>query len=146
LKEVLKVLKEALADANVNAKVLPSGSGVWRFVDIIPARAGKKEAVEYIRCRFNFAKMRTLACGYSLSDAGMLSVGTRVAILGNALLSLKEWAVEQQVRGLMPPDLIISESLVAFGVLEAIMRLGLDPSLRQFPPNLYLLGKDDPQQ
>jgi hydroxymethylpyrimidine pyrophosphatase-like HAD family hydrolase len=84
LLEVQEVIKECLLGAGVEAKIISSGAGSWRFVDVIALRAGKAEATDYCRYVMGFSKHRTLTCGYSESDISLLVEGTKVVIVGNA--------------------------------------------------------------
>lgn len=139
LEEVLEVIKESLLNAGVEAKIISSGAGSWKFVDIIALRAGKAEATDYVRHCLGFCKQRTLTCGYSESDISLLVEGTRVVIVGNAQQPLIKWAQEKKQLGLIPEDTIFAEQVVAFGIMEGIRDLGLDPSLGSFPGAVYLL-------
>ena len=50
-----------------------SCSPVCRVLDLVPPRAGKREALEYVRQRYGFPVERTVACGDSGNDVLMLS-------------------------------------------------------------------------
>ena len=49
-----------------------------RVLDIVPNRAGKREALEYLRQRFGFPTEKTVACGDSGNDVLMMSGGSRI--------------------------------------------------------------------
>jgi len=51
-------LASALAAAGVQAKLIVSGKGDWRYLDIVPGGAGKLESLEYVRNRLNIPKVR----------------------------------------------------------------------------------------
>ncbi len=60
---------------------------VWcacRYVDIVPVRAGKQAAVNYVRRRFGFLPQETVACGDSGNDILMLQVGGKSVASGAA--------------------------------------------------------------
>ena len=50
-----------------------SCSPVCRVLDLVPPRAGKRAALEYVRQRYGFPVERTVACGDSGNDVLMLS-------------------------------------------------------------------------
>ncbi len=47
------------------------------MLDLVPARAGKHGAMEYVRERFGFPPERTVACGDAGNDVLMLSGGCK---------------------------------------------------------------------
>ena len=57
---------------SVQVRVIVSGSGGWRYVDCVAMRAGKQEALEYIRAMFNIPLSHCMAAGDSGNDTLML--------------------------------------------------------------------------
>jgi hypothetical protein len=51
---------------------LPGRGPGWRFVDLLPRRAGKGAAMEWVRSRLGFAREHTVACGDGANDLLML--------------------------------------------------------------------------
>ncbi|MGZ4933973.1 MAG: HAD-IIB family hydrolase, partial [Halobacteriota archaeon] len=52
-------------------------------LDVIPKRAGKGEAVDYIRKRLKIRRKHVLAAGDSGNDIGLLSAGFLAVVVGN---------------------------------------------------------------
>ena len=88
LNKVLKHLQGKLDAALVQANIISSGIGEWRFVaslsllalyfmfrflDVVSKNAGKLEALNYVRKRHGFLEADTVACGDSGNDILMLS-------------------------------------------------------------------------
>ncbi len=44
-----------------------------RFLDVVPANAGKRKAMEFVMQRYGFTPANTVACGDSGNDKLMLS-------------------------------------------------------------------------
>ena len=53
-------------------RIIVSGIGDYRYVDCVAIRAGKQEALEYIRALFNVPLSRCVAAGDSGNDILML--------------------------------------------------------------------------
>jgi hypothetical protein len=51
-------ITSALSTAAVHAKLITSGMGDWRYLDVVPVGAGKLESLEYVRNRLQIAKVR----------------------------------------------------------------------------------------
>lgn len=49
----------------VKAKLIYSGTGDWRYLDIVANGAGKLESLEYVRLKLGFTHENTIACGDS---------------------------------------------------------------------------------
>jgi hydroxymethylpyrimidine pyrophosphatase-like HAD family hydrolase len=60
-------------------KVIVSGVGDWRYVDVTSARAGKLAALEYVRQLYGVHHARCVAAGDSGNDTLMLG-GRNLAI------------------------------------------------------------------
>lgn len=56
----------------LQARIITSGYGGWRYVDVVPINGGKLEALEYIRTLFNIPHSRCMAAGDSGNDILML--------------------------------------------------------------------------
>jgi hydroxymethylpyrimidine pyrophosphatase-like HAD family hydrolase len=66
-------------------------AGDWRFVDLVPARAGKLQALEHVRAAHGFQLAATVACGDSGNDILMLSGANLAIVVGNAQPDLIKW-------------------------------------------------------
>ncbi|KAF8062739.1 SPP1 [Scenedesmus sp. PABB004] len=84
-------IEAALRGAGVRANIITSGTGDWRFMDLVPARAGKLQALEYVRAARGFPLSATVACGDSGNDILMLSGANLAIVVGNAQPDLLDW-------------------------------------------------------
>jgi hypothetical protein len=76
--------------------VIQSGTGGWKFIDVVSPGAGKLESLEYVRQAFGFPLAATVGCGDSGNDILMLSGPNRAIVVGNAEQELAHWAAEQR--------------------------------------------------
>ncbi len=56
----------------MQVRIIVSGVGDYRYVDCVAIRAGKQEALEYIRALFNIPLTHCMAAGDSGNDILML--------------------------------------------------------------------------
>jgi len=68
-KTIVEKLEKALAPEGLETLIIYS---IGRFLDIIPGRAGKRNAAEYLRQHWNVDKSMVLTCGDSGNDYDML--------------------------------------------------------------------------
>jgi len=66
-------------------------AGDWRFLDLVPIKAGKLEALDYVRKTHSFSHAATVACGDSGNDILMLSGKNLAIVVGNAQPDLVKW-------------------------------------------------------
>jgi hypothetical protein len=78
---VVAALEQRVAEAGLQARVIVSGTGDWRYVDVTSARAGKLAALEYVRQLYGVSQHRCVAAGDSGNDTLMLG-GRNLAIGG----------------------------------------------------------------
>ena len=119
LDTVVKRIKGALEAENVAHKIIVSGSGDWRFVDLVPAAAGKLAALEYVRESFGFLPEETVACGDSGNDRDMLEGEHHAIVVGNAQPEIMAWAEEETEK-----KPLITKGHRAYGILEGLKTLG----------------------
>ena len=126
LPQVLHILDSLLSEQNIKYKAIVSGKGEWRFLDLVPEKAGKLAALEFVRTSLGFTSDATMACGDSGNDMDMLDGGGHHAVVvGNAQEDLMKWAVgEEGGRGGGQNALIITRGHRAYGILEGLERLG----------------------
>jgi hydroxymethylpyrimidine pyrophosphatase-like HAD family hydrolase len=103
LARVLEDLQSGLAKHGATslqgAQIIVSGHGGWRYVDVVPSRAGKLAALEHVRLSGGFAPDCTVAAGDSGNDVAMLAGKKNLAVVvGNAQPDARAWAEEQQAR------------------------------------------------
>lgn len=136
LQQVVDHVSTRLAAAGVNANIIHSGTGDWRFLDLVPRQAGKLEALEYVRKKHNFPLHNTIACGDSGNDILMLSGQNRALVVGNAQPDLVKWVADQQqtagqvagsvgVNGDAKERLLMATKKEALGILEGLEYWGL---------------------
>eukprot|EP00198_Chlamydomonas_reinhardtii_P008371 XP_001697708.1 predicted protein [Chlamydomonas reinhardtii] len=58
---VVARVNSELAAAGVSANVITSGHGGWKYMDVVPIRAGKLEALNHVRRHFGFSVASTVA-------------------------------------------------------------------------------------
>ena len=106
--EVVPVLERALAAQRAGARVIYSCD---RYLDLIPAAAGKRNAAEHLRARFHIPQSGVLTAGDSGNDLDMLLDGRFHGVaVGNA---------EQELRGVVKAEHLHASDLPhAAGVLE----------------------------
>ncbi|KAF6259195.1 sucrose-6F-phosphate phosphohydrolase-domain-containing protein [Scenedesmus sp. NREL 46B-D3] len=128
LQRVLDQIHGALDKARVQANIIVSGTGDWRFLDLVPVRAGKLQALEYVRASHRFPLSNTIACGDSGNDILMLSGRNLAIVVGNAQPDLLQW-LEQHVSDESPlpgkQRLLRTEAHEAYGILEGLEYFGL---------------------
>jgi len=92
--DFISEVSAAATAAGLRAKVIASGTGGWRYVDVVSAGAGKLESLEYVREMLGFDLSSTVAAGDSGNDVAMLSGRNRAIIVGNAQPDLVAWAAQ----------------------------------------------------
>lgn len=121
-------LASALAAAGVQAKLIVSGKGDWRYLDIVPGGAGKLESLEYVRNRLNIPKERTLACGDSGNDIAMFEGDNLSIVVGNAQPDLVAWLDATSASTPLAdgrPRLYRATEHVADGIVQGLQHFGL---------------------
>jgi sucrose-6-phosphatase len=86
--DILRQVEQALLAQNIQAKVIYSSE---KDVDILPQRADKGQALNYVRELLGFASSQTIACGDSGNDIALFTVNTQGIIVGNARSELLQW-------------------------------------------------------
>lgn len=119
-------ISESLQEEGVEARLILSGKGDWRYLDIVSINAGKLQALEFVRQKYGFAHNRTIACGDSGNDKDMLSGQNLAIVVGNAQPDLMKWVNETQLN---PSDknarLLVTDAHMAEGILEGLATFGL---------------------
>ncbi len=91
-------------------------------LDVIPARAGKGEAVDYVRKNLKISRRRVLVAGDSGNDLGLLSARFLAVVVGNHKAELTPDA--------LPEDVYWAHKPYAAGVLEGIEHFRFLPPAR----------------
>ena len=124
--QVQQQVRDRLKEDNVEAHLILSGKGDWRYLDIVSINAGKLRALEFVRQKYGFAHDRTIACGDSGNDKDMLSGQNLAIVVGNAQPDLLKWVHDTQLDSAAnQPRLIVTEAFMASGILEGLQTFGL---------------------
>lgn len=121
LDKAVSLMKSNAASRGIEPKIIVSGTGEWRYLDVVSPRGGKLAALEYVCALFRIPLERCVAAGDSGNDALMLSGSNPSIVVGNAQPELMEWVCRQSQDG----RLVVADACMARGVLEGLARLGL---------------------
>lgn len=124
VERIQEVISRTLKNDKVSAKLIVSGRGQWRFLDIVSKRAGKLSALEYVRKKNGFSHSQTIACGDSGNDRDMLSGKNQAICVGNAEEELKEWLKSEKREQAGIGKLYLAQSDRARGILEGVKHFG----------------------
>eukprot|EP00922_Rhytidocystis_sp_ex-Travisia-forbesii_P019056 GHVS01028280.1.p1 GENE.GHVS01028280.1~~GHVS01028280.1.p1 ORF type:complete len:433 (-),score=97.74 GHVS01028280.1:82-1380(-) len=128
-----------------DCKLVVSGAGEWRYVDILPQQAGKLPPVEYVMTQLNFTPSQTLVCGDSGNDIDMFShpevLGVCVANAHGDLVSFLRQTdlpedephalllrqLQQQNGHVKPtPNVMFASTSCAGAIVDALKHFGFD--------------------
>eukprot|EP00887_Chlorella_sp_A99_P000854 scaffold5.g854.t1 len=130
LEQSIALIRAPLDAAGVAYKLVVSGSGGWRFVDLVPPNAGKLHALEYARQALGFPPERTVACGDSGNDIAMLEGQHKCIVVGNAQPDLLEWVTARRAAAAAaagegaPFEVLLARGHRAWGILEGLEHFG----------------------
>lgn len=110
-----------LSDANLEANVVTSGRGAWRFVDILPIGVDKGTALLHLPSMLDGSNMTEdsicrIAIGDSMNDQAALAAADVSIIPSNGQPDLLHWIAENQSAG----SFYIAEERFAAGALEGL--------------------------
>ena len=120
LPSVIDIIQEAIKD-KVQANLIYSGNGDWRYLDLLPVKAGKKQAMEALARQFGFELDSVVACGDSGNDIQMMEGANKGLIVGNAQKELLDF---YQRDGSSGGRLHLASKSHAFGIIEGIHHFG----------------------
>ena len=106
-------VRAALADADLHARVIASHG---HMIDILPARAGKAAAMEWIAEALGVDRDRVFAAGDSGNDLDMLDACANAILVGNHCDRMGDRVAAHVLR---------ARATHADGVIEGLARLGL---------------------
>ena len=89
--EVINEIKQRIQKAKLKAKVIYSAS---QFLDFLPLKSGKSEAVKYVADNFGVSTDNVIVCGDSGNDLDMFMAGFKGVIVGNAHAELENFKGE----------------------------------------------------
>lgn len=113
--EAVLLLQNLVRKANLPVQVIPS---MGCIVDIIPQRAGKGEALNYVRDLCGVDRKDVFVCGDSGNDLSMFSQGFKGILVGNARDELKNALKRHK-------EVYFSKERYASGILEGLRYYGL---------------------
>jgi len=90
------------------------------LLDILPSRATKLGALEYVRNKIGVEKDEVIYCGDSGNDLLPLTAGYKAVLVGNAPAEIKQSAQEAAKKNHTEEQLYIAQSYYAAGVVEGI--------------------------
>ena len=109
----LSQIRERLKQARLRCQTIYSHG---QFLDILPLRASKGKAIEYIRYKFDFSARRVMVSGDSGNDEDMLSGSSRALVVGNHSSDL------EHLRG--RSNIYFSEADFAAGIMDGLTHYG----------------------
>lgn len=114
---VLPQLKLALHESGLDVKLIYSGG---KDLDILPQKADKGLAVEFLRQKWGIDGINTVVCGDSGNDISLFMVeNLRGIIVGNAMEELRQWHQEN------PSNYrYIAQGKYAGGITEGLRHFG----------------------
>lgn len=125
--QLSSTVRDRLADVSVQAQLIVSGHGEWRFLDVVSIGGGKLNALKYVRSQLQtsakFEDLHTIAAGDSGNDIAMMEGTHRVIVVGNAQSELVEWY--EALRPVERDRVYRTKGHCAAGLLEALQRWGL---------------------
>ncbi|KAG1676848.1 hypothetical protein FOA52_010357 [Chlamydomonas sp. UWO 241] len=102
-------------------RIIISGAGSHRYVDVVPVAAGKEQALQYVRGKYGVPQHLCVAAGDSGNDILMLEGDHPGIVVGNAQGELLTWLVKRPQSG----KVLMADQYFADGILEGLMRHGL---------------------
>eukprot|EP00775_Hariotina_reticulata_P008536 gene8536-8718_t len=121
LDKLIGRLQAMIDTTKLQARIIISGAGDWRYLDVVHKLAGKLEALEWVRQVYNVPVARCVTAGDSCNDILMLDGAMPAIIVGNAQEELVRWYHEQNDKG----RIVLTDKPEATGVLEGLARHGL---------------------
>lgn len=118
---ILPKLQTALQKQNLKTQLIYSSN---KDLDILPEKAGKGQAMQYLRKLWQIPPTQTVVCGDSGNDIAMFSIGTeRGIIVGNAQLELLNWHKTNP-----SPNHYLAKATCAGGILEGLKHFHFLPT------------------
>ncbi len=109
-------IKQRLADSRLRCHVIYSHG---QFLDILPIRASKGKAVDYIRYKYEFSPRYVMAAGDSGNDEDMLNGKSRGLIVANHSEEM------EKLKG--KANIYFSPESYAAGIIDGLRHYGLVP-------------------
>lgn len=117
---IVRHVRRLLKQHHLSAQVIYSHDV---YLDLLPHRASKGEAVRYLAMRWGLQLERVLGAGDSGNDAEMFRIGAKGVVVGNHAREL------EALRG--TPNVYFAEADYADGIVEGMRHFGfLDTAAR----------------
>lgn len=110
----LDQVKKRLKEQRIRCNIIYSHG---QFLDILPTRASKGKAIEYIRYKFLFPVRNVMVAGDSGNDEDMIAGHTRGLVVGNHCEEL------EKLRG--KPNIFFSNHNYAAGIIDGLHTYGI---------------------
>lgn len=110
----LAQVKQLLQEKRLRCQVIYSHG---QFLDILPPRASKGRAIDYLRYKFDFSPRHVMVAGDSGNDADMISGHARGLVVGNHSEEL------EMLRG--KANIYFSKEEYAAGIMDGLKHYGL---------------------
>jgi len=129
VEEAVRELEEYLMRKEAKARVVVSGHGDYRYVDVISMKAGKLGATQWVREKVGnkesveFKVEDTICCGDSGNDIAMMQGNEKCVIVGNSQKELVDW-YERQNEDEKGNRILYAKRNQADGILEALETFG----------------------
>ena len=107
------LIQDRLKDARLRCQAIYSHG---QFLDILPLRASKGKAIDYVRYKFDFSARRVMVSGDSGNDEDMLSGPSRALVVGNHSSEL------EHLRG--RSNIYFSTAEFAAGIMDGLTHYG----------------------
>jgi sucrose-phosphate synthase len=109
----LEIVREHLKEMKLRCQSIFSHG---QFLDILPLRASKGKAIEYVRYKFDFSPRRVMVAGDSGNDEDMIAGATRGLVVGNHSVELENLRNK--------PNIYFSEAKYAAGIMDGLKHYG----------------------
>lgn len=114
---VLHQLESVLHEGGLDVKLIYSGG---KDLDIIPQKADKGLAVQFLQQKWGFDGTKTVVCGDSGNDISLFSVGgSRGIIVGNVRTELRQWHEKNPIN-----YRYLARTKYASGIIEGLHHFG----------------------
>ncbi|BCO08717.1 sucrose-phosphate synthase [Desulfolithobacter dissulfuricans] len=110
----LAMVRERLQEMKLRCQVIYSHG---QFLDILPLRASKGKAINYLRYKFDFSPRHVMVAGDSGNDEDMISGPARGLVVGNHSQEL------ESLRG--KANIYFSKANYAAGIIDGLKHYGL---------------------
>lgn len=118
---IILKLQNALQKQGLKTQIIYSSN---KDLDILPEKAGKGHAMQYLRKLWQIPPTQTVVCGDSGNDIAMFSIGSeRGIIVGNAQSELLNWHKTNP-----SPNHYLAKATYAGGILEGLKHFHLLPT------------------